>query len=859
MKIRGEVVTFLFACVVFSLPLSATADISPPPPSLPSVSLTWGNADGTAPAQIQIVDGGVYEVPLGVSAPAFFSFDDGTDSTYVSSSLSRVVPPSEPDGQETREFVAFVAPLERSRTSFAWPSAGEYELTAIQLPVFQESRVPSLFALLIGEVAHADSLFPAPPRKIRFTIREVPRCTQDCFSNVLFLPGIESSRLYRPGDEGGEDKLWEPNTNADVRDLFLTPAGESIRNDIYTKEGDVLDELPIVGINVYKSFLGRMDALKSSGAIVDYEAVPYDWRLSLDDILQYGQAIDGKVYYVGENRATSTPYIVQELRRLAATSKSGKVTIIAHSNGGLVAKQLTQLFGDEVGGLIDSMIFVAVPQAGTPMAIPAALHGYEQDHGPFGIVTSEATARAFASTSPMAYHLLPSAQYFTYVDDPVVNIDDSLPEWQAQYGETVHSHERLQQFVTGVYGKTESDDIDVPIRLDAELMTRAQTLHDSLDVWTSPQGVELIQIAGWGVPKTVKGVTYKAHEGEVQTTADFTVDGDGTVVVPSALWTREGKNYWVDLAERNRLLNRVENLNLRKIKHMDVLEVEPLLDFIDDSLQQKQLPISNYPFISEYSPSSIEKRLHYSLHSPLTLDLYDEHGNHTGVATSTGRVEENIPGTYFVQFGDTKYLFVDSGVPHHIVMSGYDTGTFTFEVGEVLGDTTTHSIAFRDVPTTPQTKVRFDVSSDIFSASDLLIDEDGDGTFETTYASSTGERVVPVVVADEPVAPSGNGMPVANTTTPEVPIPVTIQTVLGAATTTEVATTTYATTTSAEKVIPKQKLVVKKQVFRSVQKEATTTIENATLVASVASAEIPHTDFLARIRGFLKKFFHSVF
>src|SRR3989344_1261170 len=103
-----------------------------------------------------------------------------------------------------------------------------------------------------------------------------------CASNVLFLPGIEASRLYRPDYAGGTDQLWEPNIDSDVLDLYMNPDGTSARPDVYTKE--VIDEknvLPIGQGNIYKSFIAEMNELKTAGTIVDWKAVPYDWRVSL--------------------------------------------------------------------------------------------------------------------------------------------------------------------------------------------------------------------------------------------------------------------------------------------------------------------------------------------------------------------------------------------------------------------------------------------------------------------------------------------------------------------------------------------------------------------------------------------------
>ncbi|MSU74055.1 hypothetical protein EXS56_02865, partial [Candidatus Kaiserbacteria bacterium] len=371
-----------------------------------------------------------------------------------------------------------------------------------------------------------------------------------CASNVLFLPGIETSRLYRPDYVGGTDRLWEPNIDSDVQDLYMNADGSSSRFDVYTKERDVIDELPS-GANIYKSFIGKMNELKTSDTINDWEPIAYDWRLSLDDILTYGHKIQDRIYYSGDLRATSTPYIIQELKRLAAASKTKKVTIVAHSNGGLLAKRLTELLGPvESAKIIDKMIFVAVPQAGTPASIPAGLHGYEQDIL-YGLITSKETARTLAKNAPMEYQLLPSAKYFTYVDDPVITFDASLTDWIARYGSSIHSQSSLHTFLTDTFGRVDSQtgDSNQPIQLNDPLLLNAESLHISLDNWTPPAGVQLTQIAGWGVPKTVSGLTYKKKGTGVTPEPNFTIDGDGTVVVPSALWTSTAAsttNYWVD-------------------------------------------------------------------------------------------------------------------------------------------------------------------------------------------------------------------------------------------------------------------------------------------------------------------------
>lgn len=562
-------------------------------------------------------------------------------------------------------------------------------------------------------------------------------CQTNCFSNVLFLPGIESSRLYKP-EGSGENLLWEPQSNADVQALYLNPDGSSVRDDVYTKVGEVIDEVevPVLGSNVYKSFIKRMDDLKAAGTIADWEAIPYDWRLSLQDVLEYGHAMDGRIYYSGSQRATSTPYILQELRRLAASSKSGKVTIIAHSNGGLVVKALTQALGVEASDLIDKIVFIAVPQTGTPVAIAAGLHGYDQSLV-FGAVLSKSTARTFGQNAPMTYNLLPSLSYFSSVSDPVVTFDTTLPTWIQKYGAAITSAFGLHVFLTDSYGRSDpqTGDTNVPIQMNNALLSTAEGTHVQLDTWAPPTGVSLIQIAGWGVPKTISGVAYKKKGNSITYEAKTTIDGDGTVVVPSALAVSTStpgvSDYWVDLHSYNKLANRIAALRL-KTSHADILEIPTLIAFISDIVIGSVNPITSYEYLSPQPLLSQNARLHFTLHSPLTLDLYDEFGRHTGISTTTGQVEEQIPGTYYAEFGETKQIFSDASAHTHLSMSGYAEGTFTLELEELSGNMSVASTTFQDIPTTVHTAIGLDVSPDLSELGPMHIDKDGDGTVDAS-------------------------------------------------------------------------------------------------------------------------------
>ena len=617
-----------------------------------------------------------------------------------------------------------------------------------------------------------------------FSVNADPDCSVNCFSSVLFLPGIEASRLYRKYNncfsDDCERSLWLPDGSPYVDDLALNLGGEGLA-DIYTR--DIVSNgyaVPIKG-NIYKSFIKQMDALQSAGTINEWKAIPYDWRLTPDHILASGKVLDS-ANNVSYFAATSSPYIIQELRRLAARSKTGKVTIVAHSNGGLVTKRLTEILGPiEAERLIDKIIFVAVPQVGTPQAIGAILHGFDQALPAqllsiFGITPEK--ARYLAKNMPMAYNLLPSEAYFAQVDDPVATFtnDPIVAPLRARYGDIIHSQDRLRNFVSDTWrtASTTPDNLEYPSVGNDLLEHNAETLHSDIDNWTPPAGVKFYEIAGWG-NETVRTIEYyqgytgdsaKCHTvtmGVYSTVicdpkpalfykVNHALDGDGTVVVPSALWAANSSGvgkYWVNLGEYNKF----KNFHISRA-HADILEVDPLRTFIVDIIKNKSMNnLTAYDFVSTSTPrnDNPETRLHYTLHSPLSLDLYDDAGNHTGISTTTGILEENIPDSHFETFGELKYISVPASTTLHLILRGYAIGTFTLDMEEVLGETIIASTTFSAIPCTASTVVSMDtpLGGGIASSSALRVDINGDGTIVFALMSKLNDIVTfPIVIPD---------------------------------------------------------------------------------------------------------------
>ncbi len=598
-------------------------------------------------------------------------------------------------------------------------------------------------------------------------------CIENCFSNVMFLPGMMGTRLY---DEIGltdciplapinscfqDRELWLSLTDEEQALLGLDENGKSL-HDLYTKddtqrlEGDS-DETGIIeeaeSSNIYSSFTRDLKDWKTEGTIADYAFIPYDWRLSLDDIITNGHVSNEKLSYT-QTQDFSESFILKKLEALVLSSKSGKVTIVAHSNGGLVTKALIQKLKDTGNPLydkIDKIIFVAVPQVGTPEALVALTHGL--DMGPGGLVMSNERSRQISENMPVIYNLLPSASYFTTVVPVIPFAPDKLITFQdhdlleseiSHYGTDISGETELKNYILGTDGRVKPilEDILHPNIGNSFLYDQAQAVHQILDNWQPSTNTKVIQVAGWG-EETIAGLNYTVKHGKVSYKPRMVVDGDHTVVTPSALWIPESTNverWWVDLQEYNE-----ENAPNRV--HKNILEIDNIRNFIKSKIQRETTfaDPENILLNSDSSLASGEVRLHYILHSPLTLGITDAEGKYTGMNPETKEIKQEIPGVDYRKIGDVQFISTPTGVPYTLKLDGYAEGNFSLDVEKQEGNTIIKTKSFDDIPNTGATLATMDIGTtfDVESAQ-LKVDEDGDGDIDKVYPEIIEEEILPV-------------------------------------------------------------------------------------------------------------------
>ena len=571
------------------------------------------------------------------------------------------------------------------------------------------------------------------------TIDACPTC-----SNVMFIPGLMGSVLVN----GNDDQLWL-SSDATSDYLKMNPDGTSVNLDIFAK-GAIS---AVAGRNIYKSFADELSDWSTQYGI-DSAIIPYDWRLEYADIVTKGKQFSGnKISYLVNASIGEDPYIIKTLKQLAETSSTGKVTIVAHSQGGLVAKALTNQLGNtQAAQYIDKIVFIATPHLGAPKAVAGLMHGTDLSL-PLSWAPAYLTnkkARELGLGFPSAYNLIPSQKYFNTVATPVVTIDPAtLANWSGPYGASITNRTQLNSFMGNEYNTRSAPayaDIVNPAIADVTKLNSSQAVHTTLDNWVAPNGIQTYAIAGWG-EETIAGIHYTKKKecplGQMTMTPSSqtcavplvdvlktqvitAIEGDETVPVASAQ-SNFINRFWIDLYTRNNGLGAPINR-----KHSDILEVSELREFTLNIV--KGINNGVYPaYISPTEPSTvIEGAKHFTLHSPLTLGFEDSQGRFVGMKPD-GTIVNEIPHAHYEQIGETQWLSVPDDVQGALSMQGIGNGSFALDIEQIEGNTVVSQTSYEAVPVVETTKVTIPVVANEPATSEtteLVLDYDGNGTPE---------------------------------------------------------------------------------------------------------------------------------
>lgn len=537
-------------------------------------------------------------------------------------------------------------------------------------------------------------------------------------SNVLFLPGLKGSVL-----KVNDDTVWPPSFwSDDLSELALTTEGDSVNPVIVD---GILETF--YGTPIYSGFTAFMDELVASGTTTEWKALPYDWRFSPERILADGiQTPTGMV----------DP--IEEIETLAAHSETGKVTIVAHSMGGLLGKAIIKKLKDEgKEDLIDSFIMVGTPQLGTPQAVASLLHG--DDEGILaGFIVNSAMVRKIAQNFQSTYDLLPSPRYFDEVTEPIIAFDlnaSFTQEWRDYWGPAIDTYTEFFSFITGDgVARIDPDfsDLHKPEILRTDLTEHARDFHTVYDAYTFPDSIRVVQIAGWGVP-TVKAIKYRNRHFRQNYETLFTIEGDKTVVYPSAISSAADEAYFFNLEKYRREKK-------ESVQHRDLLSSSPIQQVLTFVIKNENISQTPYIVSTKPIPGSLADQLVISTHSPVILGAYDQNSHFSGIDPNQDLgadvllVTEDIPGSTFLTFGDSQYLFLPKEGSYTVVFKGTGSGPTDVDIEDFASDTSTLVATYSDISVIASTSATFIVNSVSPQDSHIQMDSNNDGQVDIYIA-----------------------------------------------------------------------------------------------------------------------------
>jgi pimeloyl-ACP methyl ester carboxylesterase len=502
-------------------------------------------------------------------------------------------------------------------------------------------------------------------------------------SSLVIIPGILGSYLMDPGD-GSE--VW-PNVDA----MLLSPSDaylDALRLSAEGSSGDTTmiasdiirtlhSTIPFAHKDVYGPLIA---ALEQEGwrEGTDLFVAPYDWRLG---VARAAQAV--------------SPVIAKARDR----SPDGKVTLLAHSMGGLVAKEFLATATDTE--YINTVIRIGTPQLGAPQMFHALEFGDDLGfhEGPFPLLNAQ-EVKSIAQNMPSAYELLPSERYTAVQGGYVIDNRNG--------GHAILNFD-------GTNALMESSSTGEGTR-NGNLLAAAASFHAAQDT-AAIEGPAVYDLIGCQNPATPAefilqddGTTETVHGG-----------GDGTVPTASAfnMAASSTKTYFSlygeNGADHEGLMNSPGPLAL----------IKALLRNATSSLDLKALGIStSTEDCLEGRPSSPhpETTIEVDISGPVTMDATALKDSGDGAANG------DIPGSRHGTTGGGAFLMLPAGKPYQLHIQGSRTGTFTMKL-RAFDDAARPigTITYIDVPlASASTTASLSIASSSEDAM-LTLDAAGDG------------------------------------------------------------------------------------------------------------------------------------
>jgi len=528
---------------------------------------------------------------------------------------------------------------------------------------------------------------PTPTPTLTPTPTPIPK------TPLILIPGIGGSELKtadmkiwaEDNGHGGtfihtypaDEKVW-------VNSLEAIKPGDDDYFDVLRMDNDGLTgkaNLALTG-TLFDGYSDTINFFTSNGYTLnkDFFLFPYDWRKDI---------------------ALTAPLLDQKIQQIKTQTGSQKVDIVAHSMGGLVARNY--ISDATRASNVRKLFTLGTPHLGSVKFLSAIENGIclKFEVGPLCLSVATSEIKDIIQNMISGYELAPSQKYFDFYSGG----DNSHPyPYKTEAGTLNYS--QIKSLLTG-------------LNFNTPLFGPSETFHTLDNSLSNTNGVDVTVIAGSGLPTLGQIVEEKRTLllGIPYTHKDIVnINGDETVPLFSASL--------VDSTSGKSLLGNARVFYTNQ-EHGGLVASGSALKLVENILEgNSQLPdgVSLKPY--SFSGTQV------SVHSPVNIDVYDANNNHTGL-TSDGDFEANILGSSYDTLDDAKFIFLPDNGTYTIKFEATDQGSFDFKIRKYTDDVNTSTVLYNDIPLTASTKAQTVLDTLSVQPPILQVDMDGNGTIDS--------------------------------------------------------------------------------------------------------------------------------
>ena len=375
---------------------------------------------------------------------------------------------------------------------------------------------------------------------------------------------------------------------------------------------------------------------------------------NLWDALEFaGYEENASLFFLGYDFRQSNVKTAGELKQKIAAIKTTcgcpKVDVIAHSMGGLIARQYAQ--SDDYANDIDQLIFLGTPHLGSPKAY-LAWEGGEMGPDIFGVTADTTLARLFRGAARHDGF----ASVFDYIHGkPVASLEELLPIYNYLIDE---SDNQIHSYPDRYPRNRFLEDLNAPAEIE-QLTTRGIRITNIVgDIASSTVGGYVV-IASPTPPRWEHGFPNNFYS-SAQFRGILFDDGDKTVPLKSAGWPIGGQGFSFQTDHTNLITSAQQVI-------------------IHDLTGKNPTRIFDKSFFGA-------KALFIQIFSPITIIVTDPQGRRIGF--ENGMEVNQIPNAFYSGPGEEQFALIPDPADGVYDIDATGTGSGEYAIlSSVISDT----------------------------------------------------------------------------------------------------------------------------------------------------------------------------